>query len=72
MASTLTRTLIDPVRDKIVAGERLDFDDGVALLECDDLLASASSPTRPAACAEARDEVFFVNNLYLNHTTSAA
>jgi 2-iminoacetate synthase ThiH len=28
-----------PVREKILAGERLDFDDGVALLESEDLLA---------------------------------
>jgi aminodeoxyfutalosine synthase len=28
-----------PIREKVLAGERLDFDDGVALMETDDLLA---------------------------------
>ena len=28
-----------PIREKIEAGERLDFEDGVTLLETDDLLA---------------------------------
>src|SRR5581483_10112134 len=30
---------LEPIREKVEAGERLDFDDGVALLESDDLLA---------------------------------
>ncbi len=38
MATTGLDTLT-PIRDKVLAGGRLDFDDGVALLECDDLLA---------------------------------
>ena len=29
---------LEPIRDKVEAGERLDFDDGVALMESDDLL----------------------------------
>src|SRR4029079_9235820 len=31
--------MLDLVREKVEAGERLDFDDGLALLESDDLLA---------------------------------
>ena len=54
MASTLTRTLIDPVREKVMAGERLDFDDGVALLESDDLLDG--TVTLPLLLAAQRDE----------------
>ena len=36
----LERTdLLAPIRDKVEAGERLDFDDGVTLMESDDILA---------------------------------
>src|SRR3954465_10023451 len=68
MASTLTRTLIDPVREKVMTGERLDFDDGVALLESDDLLALGELADRARRLRGGTDEVYFVNNLYLNHT----
>jgi aminodeoxyfutalosine synthase len=69
MASTLTtRTLIDPVREKVLAGERLDFDDGVALLESDDLLALGDLADQARRLRGGGDEVYFVNNLYLNHT----
>src|SRR3954453_14933001 len=30
---------LTPIREKVLAGERLDFEDGVALMETDDLLA---------------------------------
>ena len=36
-SSTAHRTL-EPIREKVEAGERLDFEDGLALLESDDLL----------------------------------
>ena len=68
MASTLTRTLIDPVREKVMAGERLDFDDGVALLESDDLLGLGELADQARRLRGGTDEVYFVNNLYLNHT----
>ena len=68
MASTLTSTLIDPVREKIMAGERLDFDDGVALLESDDLLGLGELADQARRLRGGGDEVYFVNNLYLNHT----
>ncbi len=68
MASTLTRTLIDPVREKVMAGERLDFDDGVALLESDDLLGLGELADQARRLRGGGDEVYFVNNLYLNHT----
>ena len=68
MASTLTRTLIDPVREKVLAGERLDFDDGVTLLESDDLLGLGELADPARRLRGGGDEVYFVNNLYLNHT----
>ena len=32
-------TMLERVREKVEAGERLDFEDGLALMESDDLLA---------------------------------
>src|ERR671931_660220 len=39
MAVAASLDTLAPIREKVLAGERLDFDDGVALLECDDVLA---------------------------------
>ncbi|HEY3577117.1 MAG TPA: CofH family radical SAM protein [Gaiellaceae bacterium] len=39
MAVLDTLDTLAPIREKVLAGERLDFDDGVALMETDDLLA---------------------------------
>jgi aminodeoxyfutalosine synthase len=38
MAVLARSDTLAPIREKIEAGERLDFEDGVALLESDDLL----------------------------------
>src|SRR5438045_3032164 len=57
-----------PIRDKVLAGERLDLDDGIALLECDDVLALGELADTARRLRGGTDEVFFVNNLYLNHT----
>ena len=70
MASTLRSTLT--IREKVIAGERLDLDDGIALLESDDLLGARRARRPARRLRGGTDEVFFVNNLYLNHTTSAA
>jgi aminodeoxyfutalosine synthase len=57
-----------PIRDKVLAGERLDLDDGISLLECDDVLALGELADTARRLRGGTDEVFFVNNLYLNHT----
>ena len=57
-----------PIREKVIAGERLDLDDGIALLECDDVLALGDLADTARRLRGGTDEVFFVNNLYLNHT----
>ena len=57
------------VRDKVLAGERLDLDDGVTLLESHDLLGLGALADLARRLRGGTDEVFFVNNLYLNHTT---
>jgi len=70
MATTasVSSALIEPVREKVLAGERLDLDDGVALLECDDLLALGELADGARRMRGGGDEVYFVNNLYLNQT----
>src|SRR3989442_10903380 len=59
---------LDPIREKVESGERLDFDDGVALLESDDLLALGELADHARRLRGGGDEVYFVQNLYLNQT----
>src|SRR6266540_2524545 len=56
------------IREKVEAGERLDLDDGVALMESDDLLAIGELADRARRLRGGSDEVYFVQNLYLNQT----
>ena len=57
-----------PIRDKIEAGARLDFEDGVTLMESDDLLALGELADLARRVRGGGDEVYFVQNLYLNQT----
>jgi aminodeoxyfutalosine synthase len=57
-----------PVREKVLAGERLDLEDGITLLESDDILALGELADTARRLRGGTDEVYFVNNLYLNHT----
>jgi aminodeoxyfutalosine synthase len=59
---------LEPIRDKVEAGERLDFDDGVALMESDDLLGLGELADLARRVRGGDDRVFFVQNLYLNQT----
>src|SRR5438034_6821450 len=59
---------LDPIREKVESGERLDFDDGVALLESDDLLALGELADLARRLRGGGDEVYLVQNLYLNQT----
>jgi aminodeoxyfutalosine synthase len=56
------------IREKLEAGERLDFEDGVALMESDDLLALGELADLARRLRGGGDEVYFVQNLYLNQT----
>ena len=56
------------IRQKVEAGERLDFDDGVALMESDDLLGLGELADLARRQRGGDDRVFFVQNLYLNQT----
>jgi aminodeoxyfutalosine synthase len=57
-----------PIREKIEAAERLDFEDGLTLMETDDLLALGELADLARRVRSGSDEVYFVQNLYLNQT----
>jgi aminodeoxyfutalosine synthase len=59
---------LDSIRDKVEANERLDFDEGLALLESDDLLALGELADLARRARGGTDDVYFVQNLYLNQT----
>src|SRR5215471_11913837 len=62
-------TSLEQIREKVEAGERLDLEDGLALLESDDLLALGELADRARRLrGDDDDRVFFVQNLYLNQT----
>jgi aminodeoxyfutalosine synthase len=57
-----------PIREKVEAGVRLDFEDGLTLMEADDLLALGELADLARRARGGGDEVYFVQNLYLNQT----
>jgi aminodeoxyfutalosine synthase len=59
---------LERIREKVEAEERLDFDDGVAILESDDLLALGELADIARRVRGGTDEVYFVQNLYVNQT----
>jgi aminodeoxyfutalosine synthase len=59
---------LDEIRDKVGANERLSFEDGLALMESDDLLALGELADTARRRRGGTDEVYFVQNLYLNQT----
>ncbi len=61
-------SVLERVREKIEAGERLDHDDGLALLDCDDLLGLGELADRARRLRGGDDRVFFARNLTLNQT----
>src|SRR3954447_8337973 len=56
------------IREKVQAGDRLDFDDGLALLESDDLLALGELADLARRLRGGDDRVYFIQNLYLYQT----
>jgi aminodeoxyfutalosine synthase len=59
---------LEPIREKVEAGERLDIEDGLALFESDDLLALGELADRARRLRGGGEEAYFVQNLYLNQT----
>jgi len=68
MATLDTTSTLLSVREKIAAGDRLDLEDGVALLESDDLLVLGELADLARRQRGGTDDVYFVQNLYLNQT----
>jgi aminodeoxyfutalosine synthase len=56
------------IREKVEASDRLGFEDGLTLLESDDLLALGELADTARRVRGGDDRVFFVQNLYLNQT----
>ena len=56
------------IREKVEAGERLDVEEGLALMESDDVLAIGELADLARRVRGGGDEVYFVQNLYLNQT----
>ncbi|HET9673760.1 MAG TPA: aminofutalosine synthase MqnE [Gaiellaceae bacterium] len=59
---------LETIREKVEANDRLDFEDGLALLESDDLLALGELADLARRVRGGTDDVYFVQNLYLNQT----
>ena len=56
------------MREKVEANERLDLDDGVTLMQSDDLLALGELADLARRNRGGDDDVYFIQNLYLNQT----
>src|SRR5436190_22695574 len=67
MAIAVESTL-DLIREKVEAGERLDLEDGLALLESDDLLAIGELADLARRLRGGDDRVYFIQNLYVYQT----
>src|SRR5919202_3024010 len=68
MAVVDTLSTLDSIREKVQANERLDFEDGLRLMESDDLLALGELADLARRTRGGDDRVFFIQNLYLNQT----
>src|SRR5918992_1434479 len=59
---------LDTIREKVELNERLDFEDGLALFESDDLLALGELADLARRVRGGGDEAYFVQNLNLYQT----
>src|ERR687892_105036 len=59
---------LEEIREKVEAGGRLDLEDGLTLIESDDLLALGELADLARRLRGGTDDVYFVQNLYLNQT----
>jgi aminodeoxyfutalosine synthase len=64
-------TALEPIREKVMAGQRLDFADGVALYRTHDLLALGHLANHVREQRHG-DVAYFVWNTHLNHTNVCA
>jgi aminodeoxyfutalosine synthase len=68
MATVAVDTTLGQIRDKVEAGERLDLEDGLTLIESDDLLALGELADLARRVRGGDDRVYFIQNIYLNQT----
>jgi aminodeoxyfutalosine synthase len=68
MATLAEPSTLEAIREKVEANERLTFEDGLALMESDDVLQLGELADAARIRRGGTDEVFFVQNLYLNQT----
>jgi aminodeoxyfutalosine synthase len=66
--ATITQPTLDMILEKVESGERLDFDDGLTLMESNDLLQLGALADAARRRRGGTDDVYFVQNLYLNQT----
>jgi aminodeoxyfutalosine synthase len=59
---------LELVAEKVEAGERLELEDGLALMESDDVLTLGELADTARRLRGGTDDVYFVQNLYLNQT----
>jgi len=63
-----TLDVLAPIREKVEAGERLDFEDGLTLMETEDLLALGELADLARRVRGGNDDVYFVQNINLYQT----
>src|SRR5438270_2949446 len=63
-----TLETLAPIREKIEAGARLDFEDGVTLMESDDLLALGELADLARRLRGGTDDVYFVQGVNMYQT----
>ena len=68
MTAVAHDSVLELVREKVLAGERLDLEDGLSLLESDDLLAIGELADLARRERGGDDRAYFVQNLYLYQT----
>src|SRR3954468_4252018 len=68
MATIAVDNTLEVIRDKVEAGERLDLEDGLTLMESDDLLALGELADLARRVRGGDDRVYFVQNVNLYQT----
>ena len=68
MATLVQQSALDEIWEKVEASERLTFEDGLTLMESDDVLQLGQLADAARTRRGGTDEVYFVQNLYLNQS----
>jgi aminodeoxyfutalosine synthase len=68
MATTVQQRAFEEIWEKVEGDERLDFEDGLRLMESEDILQLGELADAARRRRGGTDDVFFVQNLYLNQT----